>query len=120
MHGMFMWIYINDVYVCTCMFQHVLDCWDDDHCVKILQQCKRAIPARDAGGKVIIMNVVIGYGSLDKIVKEAQVLFDMYMMRYGGSEREEHEWRKIFSKAGSSDYKITPILGFHSIIEVFP
>ncbi|XP_066360099.1 acetylserotonin O-methyltransferase 2-like [Miscanthus floridulus] len=100
--------------------KHVLDCWDDDHCVKILQQCKRAIPARDAGGKVIIMNVVVGYGSLDKVVKETQVLFDMYMMRYGGSERDEHEWRKIFSKAGFSDYKITPILGFHSIIEVFP
>ncbi|KAG0519769.1 hypothetical protein BDA96_08G015200 [Sorghum bicolor] len=100
--------------------KHVLHCWDDDHCVKILRQCKRAIPSRDAGGKVIIMSIVVGYGTLDKVVKETQVLFDMYMMRYGGSEREEHEWRKIFSKAGFSDYKITPILGFHSIIEVFP
>jgi hypothetical protein len=101
-------------------FQHVLDCWDDEHCVKILGQCKRAIPGREAGGKVIIINVVVGYGSPDKLVKETQVLFDMYMMRYDGSEREEHEWREIFSRAGFSDYKITPTIGFHSIIEVFP
>ncbi|KAF8700415.1 hypothetical protein HU200_034353 [Digitaria exilis] len=100
--------------------RHVLDCWDDDHCVKILGQCKRAIPTRDAGGKVIIMNLVVGYGPLENVVKETQVLFDMYMMRYGGAEREEQEWKKIFLEAGFSDYKITPILGFQSIIEVFP
>ena len=102
------------------VFQYVLDCWDDDHCVKILRQCKRAIPTRDDGGKVIIMNVVVGYGAQDNIVKETHVLFDMYMMRYSGAEREEHEWKKIFLEAGFSDYRITPILGFQSIIEVFP
>ena len=102
------------------VFQYVLDCWDDDHCVKILRQCKRAIPARDDGGKVIIMNVVVGYGAQDNIVKETHVLFDMYMMRYSGAEREEHEWKKIFLEAEFSDYRITPILGFQSIIEVFP
>ncbi|CAN6168232.1 unnamed protein product [Urochloa humidicola] len=100
--------------------RHVLDCWDDDHCVEILRQCKRAIPTRDAGGKVIIVNLVVGHGPQDNVVKETQVLFDMYMMRYGGAEREEHEWKKIFLEAGFNDYKITPILGFQSIIEVFP
>ncbi|WVZ53586.1 hypothetical protein U9M48_004504 [Paspalum notatum var. saurae] len=98
----------------------VLNCWNDDDCVKILRQCKRAIPARDAGGKVIIMNFVIGDGAEDNVVLETQLLFDMFMMRYGGAEREEHEWRRIFHEAGFSDYKITPILGFQSIIEVFP
>ncbi|KAF8654463.1 hypothetical protein HU200_061650 [Digitaria exilis] len=72
--------------------------------VKILRQCRRAIPARDAGGKVIVMNMVVGYGTPDRIAKEAQ----------------EHEWKRIFLEAGFSDYKITPTLGFQSIIEVFP
>ncbi|CAL5086390.1 unnamed protein product [Urochloa decumbens] len=70
--------------------RHVLDCWDDDQCVKILRQCKRAIPTRHAGGKVIIVNVVVGHGPQDSVVKETQVLFDMYMMRYiwwGGARR---------------------------------
>ncbi|KAJ1275108.1 hypothetical protein BS78_05G111000 [Paspalum vaginatum] len=98
----------------------IFDCWDDDDSVKILKQCKRAIPSRDAGGKVIIVNVVLGHGVQDNAILETQVLFDVYMMRYGGAQREEHEWRKIFLEAGFSDYKITSILGFQSIIEVFP
>ncbi|WVZ53502.1 hypothetical protein U9M48_004433 [Paspalum notatum var. saurae] len=98
----------------------IFDCWDDDDSVKILKQCKRAIPSRDAGGKVIIVNVVLGHGAQDHAILETQVLFDVYMMRYGGAQREEHEWRKIFLEVGFSDYKITPILGFQSIIEVFP
>lgn len=101
------------------MLQHVLNCWDDNDCIKILKQCKRAIPAKDDGGKVIIMNIVFGYGTTDDI-KEAQMLFDMYVVRYGGAERGEDEWKKIFLEAGFSDYKITPALGFLSVIEVFP
>uniref|UniRef100_A0A0E0DZR6 O-methyltransferase domain-containing protein n=1 Tax=Oryza meridionalis TaxID=40149 RepID=A0A0E0DZR6_9ORYZ len=64
--------------------KYVLHCWGEQDCIKILQQCKKAIPAR------------------------------------GGGEREEHEWKKIFLEAGFSDYKIKPILGFISVIEVYP
>lgn len=102
------------------VFQAVLNCWDDDNCVKILQMCKKAIPARDAGGKVIIVNMVVGYGTPDVAVKEAQVLVDLYLMRVGGIEREECEWKKVFLEAGFSGYKIMPILGTMSVIEVFP
>lgn len=69
---------------------------------------------------MIIVNCVLGYGAQDSVAMETQVLFDVYMMRYGGAQREEHEWKKIFLEAGFSDYKITPIFGFQSIIEVFP
>ncbi|CAL5012512.1 unnamed protein product [Urochloa decumbens] len=104
----------------------IFDCWDDEDSVKILRQCKRAIPGRDAGGKVIIVNCVLGYGPQDNVAMETQVLFDVYMMRYdasfstSGAQREEHEWKKIFVEAGFSDYKITPIFGFQSIIEEYP
>jgi hypothetical protein len=105
----------------SCVLQSVLNCWDDHDCVKVLQQCKRAIPARDDGGKVIIIGIVLGYGTTtDTVVQKTQALLDMFMIRYGGAERGEHEWKKFFSEAGFSDYKITPILGFLSIIEVFP
>ncbi|KAG8081210.1 hypothetical protein GUJ93_ZPchr0007g3088 [Zizania palustris] len=102
------------------LLKNVLDCWSDDDCVKILRQCKKAIPTRDAGGKVIIVNVAVGSGPNSIAVKEAQVLYDMYMMSIDGTEREEHEWRKIFLESGFSDYRIMPILGYQSIIEVFP
>lgn len=98
-----------------------MNSFDDDSCIKILRQCKRAIPAREAGGKVIIINMVVGCGSADfKAVKEAQVLLDMYMMRGIGFERDEHEWEKVFLQAGFSDYTIMPMLGPVSIIEVLP
>ncbi|KAF8772821.1 hypothetical protein HU200_005205 [Digitaria exilis] len=77
----------------------IFDCWDDDDSVKILRQCKREIPATDAGGKVIIVNCVLGYGPQDDVYMETQVLFDVYMMRYGGAQREEHEWKRIFFRS---------------------
>jgi hypothetical protein len=52
---------------------------------------------------------------------ETQIFFDMLMMiLFTGQERNEKEWAKLFSDAGFSNYKITPILGLRSIIEVFP
>lgn len=97
-----------------------MNSWDDDSCIKILQQCKRAIPTRQAGGKILILNVVIGHGTPDNTTKEAQVLTDMYMMRGSGFEREEKEWESVFLRAGLSDYNIMPIIGPVSIIEVLP
>lgn len=47
-------------------------------------------------------------------------IFDVQMMRVDGGERDEQQWRKIFLEAGFRDYKITPMLGFRSIIEVYP
>ncbi|CAO1943367.1 unnamed protein product [Urochloa humidicola] len=102
------------------LLKGVLNCWDEDNCVKILKMCKEAIPARDAGGKVIIVNMVVGYGAPDTAVREAQVLVDLYLMRVDGIERDEREWKKVFLGAGFSDYKIMPILGTMSVIEVFP
>ncbi|KAJ1254220.1 hypothetical protein BS78_K103400 [Paspalum vaginatum] len=102
----------------ACLLKAVLNSWDDDSCVKILRHY--AIPSRDAGCKVIILNVVLGHGTLDKATKEAQVLLDIYMMRGSGFEREEHEWKKVIMDAGFSDYSIIPILGPVSIIEALP
>ncbi|TVU45011.1 hypothetical protein EJB05_04479, partial [Eragrostis curvula] len=99
------------------LLKAVLNSWDDDSCVKILRRCKEAIPARDAGGKVIIINMVLGHGALDKAAKEAQVLLDMYMMRGRGFEREEHQWKNVIKDAGFKDYKIKPLLGPVSVIE---
>ena len=37
-----------------------------------------------------------------------------------GRERNEKEWEKLFLEAGFSHYKINPIFGLRSLIEVFP
>uniref|UniRef100_A0A804LL45 O-methyltransferase ZRP4 n=1 Tax=Zea mays TaxID=4577 RepID=A0A804LL45_MAIZE len=95
--------------------------WGDDECVKILKNCKQAIPPRDAGGKVIILDVVVGYKQSNIKHQETQVMFDLYMMAVNGVERDEQEWKKIFAEAGFKDYKILPVIGDVSvIIEVYP
>ncbi|VAH21158.1 unnamed protein product [Triticum turgidum subsp. durum] len=95
----------------------VLHDWDDEKCVKILKICRKAIPPREAGGKVIIIDIVVG---ADKKHGEVHALLDLYIMFINGVERDEQEWSKIFLEAGFSDYKIIPVLGFRSIIEVYP
>uniref|UniRef100_A0ACD5T8J6 Uncharacterized protein n=1 Tax=Avena sativa TaxID=4498 RepID=A0ACD5T8J6_AVESA len=105
------------------LLKSVMHDWRDDECVKILRRCKEAIPSRDAGGKVIIINMVVGSESSNQgndRKEEAQVLYDLFLMVVEGSEREEHEWEKIFLEAGFSGYKIIPVLGIRSIIEVYP
>lgn len=102
------------------LLKWILNCWQDEDCVKILRRCKEAIPARDAGGKVIIIGMVVGSGLQENVSKETQVLFDVFMMYVDGIAREEHQWRKLFLEAGFSDYKITPVLGVRSVIEVYP
>ncbi|KAK3135085.1 hypothetical protein QOZ80_5BG0414390 [Eleusine coracana subsp. coracana] len=104
------------------LLKWVLHDWGDAECVKILRNCKKAIPPRDAGGKVIILDMVVGAGTSESDLKhrETQVLFDLFIMFIDGTERDEQEWKKIIFEAGFSDYKIIPVLGVRSIIEVYP
>ncbi|CAL4894426.1 unnamed protein product [Urochloa decumbens] len=98
----------------------VLHDWGDAECVKILKNCRKAIPPREEGGKVIILDMVVGAGPPDLKHRETQVLFDLFIMFVNGIERNEQGWKKIIFDAGFSDYKIIPVLGVRSIIEVYP
>nr|BAC99560.1 putative flavonoid 7-O-methyltransferase [Oryza sativa Japonica Group]BAD05699.1 putative flavonoid 7-O-methyltransferase [Oryza sativa Japonica Group] len=96
----------------------VLHDWSDEDCVRILSRCREAISNRE-GGKVIIIDTVIG--SQSQQIYEAQLFLDLCMMTVTtGKEREEKEWHMIFLKAGFTQYKILPILGIKSLIEVYP
>jgi hypothetical protein len=95
--------------------------WGDEECIKILKNCREAIPPRDGGGKVIIIDIVVGAAqSSDMKHKEMHAVFDLFIMFASGIERDEQEWKKIFLEARFSSYKITPALGVRSIIEVYP
>ncbi|WVZ72569.1 hypothetical protein U9M48_021004 [Paspalum notatum var. saurae] len=98
----------------------VLHDWGNEECVRILKNCRKAIPLRDAGGKVIIIDMVVGAGQLNLSQIEMQVIFDLSIMFLNGIERDESQWKKVFFEAGFSDYKITPVLGVRSIIELYP
>jgi hypothetical protein len=47
-----------------------------------MRRCKEAIPPKDAGGKVIIIDMVVGYPlTQQNDSKEAQVLLDVFGAR---------------------------------------
>ncbi|XP_056695889.1 trans-resveratrol di-O-methyltransferase isoform X2 [Spinacia oleracea] len=97
--------------------------WSDDHCIKALQRCKEAIPSKEKGGKVMIIEMVMGVVPSDNNVNHShsQLLMDMQMLSVSrGKERTEEQWKYLFINAGFGDYKILPILGSRSIIEVYP
>ena len=85
-----------------------------------MKNCKEAIPPRDAGGKVIIVDMVVGSGLNEIVTRETHVLYDLFIMCVEGIEREEFEWKRIFMEAGFSNYKIISVLGVRSVIELYP
>jgi hypothetical protein len=93
--------------------------WSDEDCVRILKKSKEAISTREPKGKVIIIDTVAG--SAAKQTSEAQLLMDLCMMvMTTGEERDEEKWNRLFLNAGFSQYKIRPVLGCRSLIEVYP
>lgn len=89
--------------------------------MQILQRCKEAIPSREEGGKVILVELVAGSKPKDSTDMETIFYLDLLMAAHtDGKEREEHELKTIFQDAGFSHYKITPALGLRSVIELFP
>ncbi|KAG8480598.1 hypothetical protein CXB51_024781 [Gossypium anomalum] len=104
----------------------VLHDWNDEGCLTILKRCKQAISSQDkVGRKLMIIDMVVREN--EQVNDEAssltktQLFFDMLMLALvAGKERREEEWAKLFLAAGFSSYKITPIVGLTSLIEVYP
>ncbi|KAJ7981532.1 O-methyltransferase [Quillaja saponaria] len=103
------------------LLKWILHDWSDEECVKILMKCKEAIIRKGKEGKVIIIDMIMENKKGDDESVKTQLFFDMLMMALlTGRERKEKEWAKLIFSAGFSDYKITPILGLRSLIEVYP
>ncbi|OWM91005.1 hypothetical protein CDL15_Pgr023338 [Punica granatum] len=94
----------------------VLHDWGDEDCVKILKNCRKAIPEKL--GKLIIIESVLqqeGNGIFAYI-------FDLLMFAHasGGKERTELEWKNLLAASGFPRYNIIKIPTIPSIIEAFP
>ncbi|OWM64333.1 hypothetical protein CDL15_Pgr010124 [Punica granatum] len=102
------------------LLKWIIHDWSDEESVKILKRCKDGL-REGKGRKLIIVDIVLGFCKEDVESVETQLFFDMLMMvLVTGKERTEREWAKLFVEAGFRDYKITPMLGLRSLIEVYP
>ena len=93
--------------------QHIIHDWDDEHCLKILSNVKRALAGRK-NGRLIVVDTVLPDGSQPHPGK----FLDLMMMVFpGGRERSEKEWRALFGKGGFTITKIVPTHAPESVIE---
>eukprot|EP00261_Vitis_vinifera_P037657 XP_019078900.1 PREDICTED: trans-resveratrol di-O-methyltransferase-like [Vitis vinifera] len=75
------------------LLKWILHDWSDEECVKILKRCREAIPSKENGGKVIIIDMIMMKNQGDYKSIETQLFFDMMMMiLITGRERDENEW----------------------------
>lgn len=65
--------------------------------------------------------MVINEKQDEQKITELKLLWDVSMAcAFNGKERNEEEWNKLFMEAGLQDYKISPLTGYLSLIEIYP
>ena len=90
----------------------VIHDWNDESAVKILKNCRRAIPSN---GTLLLVETVLIPSS-----DPARALMDLLMMVLtGGRERTESEFRSLLQETGFSLTRVIPSPGA-SIIEAHP
>ncbi|KAJ0052248.1 hypothetical protein Pint_02210 [Pistacia integerrima] len=101
------------------LLKWIMHNWGDEACVKILKNCREAIPEKT--GKVVIVDMVLKPDG-NELFGETGLAFDLVMMvnTEGGKERTELEWKEILEKGGFPHYKIIKIPALQSIIEAYP
>ncbi|CAK8540735.1 unnamed protein product [Lathyrus sativus] len=102
------------------LLKWILHNWSDEDCIKILKNCKEVVTNDGRKGKVVVIDIVINEKKDEKNLTKMKLLMDVNMACISGKERNEEEWKNLFIQAGFQDYKISPLTGFLSLIEVYP
>ena len=92
----------------------VIHDWDDEHAVRILDNCRRAMAPN---GKVLVVEMVLP--SKDEPRFAALLDLNMLVMN-GGRERTEEDFRALFDAAGLQVTRLVPTLAPQWVIEGTP
>lgn len=93
------------------MMRHIIHDWDEEKCLKILANTRKAMPA---DGKLLVIETVIPPGNTPSMAK----MLDLTMLLIpGGMERTEKEYRALFEKAGFTLDRVVPTTEQVSVIE---
>ncbi|KAD4982224.1 hypothetical protein R6Q59_001793 [Mikania micrantha] len=77
----------------------ILHDWSDDHCVKLLKNCYKALPD---DGKVIVVDVILPFVPDTSSFTKLNINMDAQMLAHyhGGKERTEDEFLALAKQAG--------------------
>jgi hypothetical protein len=97
----------GDAYV----LKYILHNWDDESCVRILTNCRKAMNAK---GRILVADPVIAPGNH----REWGKLLDIQMMVVvRGKERTKKEFAELFGRAGLRLVRVVPTTSALSIVE---
>ena len=94
------------------LMKHIIHDWDDEHCVRLLSNCRRAMAP---GGRVLIVEFVLSDrpdGALTKLID-----LEMLVMTPSGRERTEQEFSSLLARAGLILTRLIPTASPVSVIE---
>jgi O-methyltransferase domain/Dimerisation domain len=92
----------------------VINDWNDDDALTILRNCKRAI---SHNGRLLLATSI---AKLSTAPADRGNFMDVYMMLYGGRDRDEADFRSLLSDAGFSLLRVIPTSTLTFIIESAP
>ncbi|XP_074575753.1 caffeic acid 3-O-methyltransferase-like [Curcuma longa] len=99
------------------MLKWILHDWSDEHCVKILKNCWKALPAEK--GKVVVVEYVLP--SVPEATPEAKSIFqlDLHMAActMGGKERTEEEFMALAKEVGFHGFNALPVFAGTWVLE---
>jgi ubiquinone/menaquinone biosynthesis C-methylase UbiE len=96
------------------IMKHIIHDWDDEHCIKLLSNCRRAM---SPGGRVLVVDFVLSddpEGTLTKLID-----LEMLVMTPGGRERTEQEYSSLLARAGLELARLISTQSGVSVIEAF-
>lgn len=105
---------------CDAIFmKSIMHDWNDEDCLKILQNCYKALPV---GGKVIIVDAIVPL----ETPKDSEALenvgifasdFVMQVHCPDGRERHQHEFQHLVTAAGFSHFQVVVQLDYMFVME---
>jgi hypothetical protein len=92
----------------------VIHDWDDDHCIRILRNCREAMAKN---GRLLLVEMVVPESSANCFSK----LLDLNMLvMTGGRERTKAEFNALLHAAGFKLARIVPTIAPQCVIEAHP
>lgn len=93
--------------------KHIIHDWDDEDCLRILRNCRTAMPDH---AKLLVCEKVVPPGDEPSVARTMDLV--MLVLTDGGRERTEQEFRGLFARAGLRLARVVPTSVDNSILEV--
>jgi 2-polyprenyl-3-methyl-5-hydroxy-6-metoxy-1,4-benzoquinol methylase len=99
----------------TYLLMNIIHDWDDAQSLAILKNCHRAMRPKTT---LLLIEQMLPSSITPSVTAQSQTLADLNMLvRTGGQERTEEEFRALFGEAGFDLVEVTPTQTAHSVIK---